>query len=100
MVYELYHHQRKYVYSFKNGEEIKFNVFSATLGYSREHVFIFSSSKTEDDFKTCIIETFRRLGGVTQTVLTDNMSAIISIKDGKQKVHTDINPKAIYLLIV
>lgn len=29
----------------ENGEKIEFNVFSATLGYSREHVFIYSSKK-------------------------------------------------------
>ena len=74
----------------KNGKEIKFNVFSATLGYSREHVFIYSTSKTEDDFKRCIIETFRRLGGVTHTVLTDNMSAIVSLNNGKRNIHIGI----------
>ena len=75
----------------KDGTGLNFNVFSATLGYSREHVFIYSSSKTEDDFKRCIIETFRRLGGVTRTVLTDNMSAVVSSHKGKRKVHPGIH---------
>lgn len=74
----------------KDGKEINFNVFSATLGYSREHVFIYSTSKTEENFKRCIIEVFRRLGGVTHTVLTDNMSAIVSLNEGKRNIHIGI----------
>lgn len=75
----------------KNGEEIIFNVFSATLGYSREHVFIYSLSKTTQDFIRCIIETFRRLGGTTQTILTDNMVAVVSVKGRQKKIHPLIN---------
>ena len=75
----------------KNGEEIIFNVFSATLGYSREHVLIYSSSKTTQDFIRCIIETFRRLGGTTQTILTDNMSAVVTVKGRQKKIHPQIN---------
>jgi len=68
----------------KNGDEIVFNVLSATLGYSREHVFIFSFGKTTEDYIRCMIEVFRRLGGVTEEVLTDNMSAVVTIKSGKK----------------
>lgn len=71
----------------KNGDEITFNVFSATLGYSREHVFIYSSTKTTQDFIRCIIETFRRLGGVTEKVLTDNMTAIVSVRDNNKRIY-------------
>lgn len=71
----------------ENGEKIEFNVFSATLGYSREHVFIYSSTKTTDDFIRCIIETFRRLGGVSEEVLTDNMSAIVDVKGKSKKIY-------------
>lgn len=78
----------------KNGDEITFNVFSATLGYSREHVFIYSPTKTTPDLIRCIIETFRRIGGVTETVLTDNMAALVSIKDGHKKV----NPQVLQLM--
>jgi len=67
-----------------DGSEIVFNIFSATLGYSREHVFVYSSSKTTDDFIRCLIEVFRRIGGITEKALTDNMSAIVSVK-GKNK---------------
>lgn len=68
----------------KTGELIEFNVFSATLGYSRYHIFIYSPHKTTDDFLRCIIEVLRKLGGVTDNVLTDNMSAVVSVKDGKR----------------
>ena len=33
-----------------DGQTISFNVFSATLGYSRLHVFVFTFTKTEYDF--------------------------------------------------
>lgn len=73
-----------------DGTLYEYNVFSATLGYSREHVFIYSIGKTEDDFIRCVIEVFRRLGGKTKILKTDNMSAIVSIKNGKRTVHKKI----------
>ena len=74
----------------KDGTEICFNVFSATLSYSREHIFIYSRGKTTSDFIRCMIETFRRLGGVSERVLTDNMSAVVSCRGSNKKVHTEI----------
>lgn len=74
----------------KNGKEIIFNVFSATLGYSRYHVFIYSSTKTTDDFIRCMIESFRRLGGVTDKVLTDNMTAIVNINGNQKHVYPKV----------
>ena len=74
----------------KDGTLVNFNVFSATLGYSREHVFLLSFTKTEEDFIRCTIETFRRLGGVTEIFKTDNMSAIVSVKGNKKTVHPRI----------
>lgn len=71
-------------------EVIEFNVFSATLGYSRNHVFIFSYHKTTDDLIRCLIETFKRLGGTTEKVFTDNMAAIVSLKGPNKKVHPRI----------
>lgn len=75
----------------KNGEVIEFNVFSATLAYSREHIFIFSYHKGLDDFKRCIIQSFYKLGGTTKKVLTDNMSAIVSIKEGKRNINPHVS---------
>lgn len=74
----------------KDGEEYHYNVFSATLGYSREHIFIYTIGKTEDDFIRCVIAVFKKLGGKTKVLKTDNMSAIVSIKDGKRVIHKRI----------
>lgn len=73
----------------KDGKEILFNVLSLTLGYSREHVFIYSPGKSLDDFLHSFIKAANKLGGVTDEFLTDNMSAIVSIKGRGKK----INPK-------
>lgn len=74
----------------RDGTLFEYNVFSSTLGYSREHTFIYSIGKTEDDFIRCVIETFRRLGGKTKILKTDNMSAIVSITGNKRNIHSRI----------
>lgn len=71
----------------KDGTLYEYNVFSATLGYSREHVFIYSRGKTSEDFMRCLLETFKRIGGKTKTVKTDNMSAVVSFQGGERKIH-------------
>lgn len=73
-----------------NGEIIEFNIFSATLGYSRFHQFIFSFGKGEDDFLRCLIEVLRRLGGKPKKIKTDNMTAIVSITGSNRKKHPRI----------
>lgn len=72
------------------GEILEFNLFSATLGFSRLHYFEFTESITENDFKRCLIHYFRKIGGMPKEVLTDNMSAIVNIKDGKRYIHPTI----------
>ena len=73
------------------GEIIKFNLFSATLGYSRMHYFEFSLSKTEEDFMRCLLHSFEYFGGKTKEVLTDNMSAIVSVDEhGNRNIHPRI----------
>lgn len=72
------------------GEIIKFNLFSATLGYSRFHYFECSEFKSESDFKRCLIHFFKKIGGTTKEVLTDNMSAIVNIKETKKQIHPSI----------
>ena len=67
----------------KNGEVFEFNIFSATLGASRLHVFLYSKFKTRIDVQRCLIETFEYIGGVTKEMLTDNMSSIVDTKTGK-----------------
>lgn len=70
-------------FTLTTGEVIEFNVFSATLGYSREHVFFYTKNKTRDDFLRCTIKAFRKLGGITETLLTDNAAAVVNHQTGK-----------------
>lgn len=76
-------------FTLENGQIIHFNVFSLTLGYSREHVFIYSSHKGTDDFLHCFIKAINKIGGICDEYLTDNMSAIVSCRGTNKK----INPK-------
>lgn len=64
----------------KHGEIFEFNIFSATLGASRLHVFIYSKFKTRIDVQRCLIETFKYIGGLPEELLTDNMSSIVNTK--------------------
>lgn len=66
----------------KDGGEIEFNVYTATLGFSRKHIFIFSKGKTEQDFISCTNKMLAAIGGSVREILTDNMSAIVSISGG------------------
>ena len=68
----------------KSGEVIEFNLFVATLGYSRYHFFIYSRSKTTEDYLRCQIEVLQRCGGIPKTIVTDNMSAIVSIRSNSR----------------
>lgn len=67
----------------KHGELFEFNIFSATLGASRLHVFLYSKFKTRIDVQRCLVETFEYIGGVTKEILTDNMSSIVNTNTGK-----------------
>ena len=67
----------------KNGEIFEFNIFSATLGASRMHVFIYSKFKTRVDVERCLVKTFEYIEGVPKEILTDNMSSIVDTKTGK-----------------
>lgn len=68
------------------GAEYRFNVFSATLGYSRRHLFRRSPTRTRDDLLACMHGVAVRLGGVPSEWLTDNMSAIAAIGgDGRRR---------------
>ena len=73
-----------------NGEIFQFNLFSATLGYSRFHYFEYTDFKTEVDFKRCMIHFFEKIGGLTKRILTDNMSAIVNVRDGNKTIHQSI----------
>lgn len=68
-----------------NGEVFEFNVFSAVLGYSRAHRFVYSRARTEDDLLACLLATFTRFGGVPEEAVTDNMSALVTFSGGKRR---------------
>jgi len=63
---------------YKNGEEIKFYIFSATLCASRLHCYVYSKFMTIEEVERCLIEGFNMIGGVPEECLTDNMSSIIN----------------------
>ena len=60
------------------GIVFNFNVFSAELCYSRMHYFCYSPSKTREDVFRSLIKSLKFFGGVTEKVLTDNMSSIVN----------------------
>ncbi len=64
------------------GVPITFHIYTATLCYSRLHLFIYSKTKATEDFIRCTIETLRKLGGIPKHILTDNMTAVVSIRNG------------------
>ncbi len=68
----------------RNGELFEFNVFAATLCWSRRHVFIYSRGKGTDDLVRCMYLTIARLGGVPAEWLTDNMSALVVVQGGRR----------------
>ena len=74
----------------KDGTEVTFNVFSLTLSYSREHVFVYSPGKGLDDFLHSFIKAINRVGGVCDEYLTDNMSSIVSAKGNRRRINSKV----------
>ena len=74
----------------KYGEVLEFNLFSATLGYSRLHYFEYTEFKQESDFKRCLVHYFKKIGGLPKEVLTDNMAAIVNVTSEKKNIHPSI----------
>lgn len=74
----------------KHGVVFIFNLFVATLGFSRMHYFIYSRTKTEVDFLRCLIEVFYKMGGKPLKVLTDNMSSIVTLRGKSKHKHAKI----------
>lgn len=61
-------------------ETFKFYVFSATLGASRLHKFVYSKLITREDVQNSLIVTFKSIGGIPEECLTDNMTSIVNYK--------------------
>ncbi|MFR3311238.1 IS21 family transposase [Collinsella stercoris] len=68
----------------RDGELFEFDVFAATLGHSRRHIFIRSGTRTTDDLVRCMYATIARLGGAPREWVTDNMSALVAVKGGRR----------------
>lgn len=69
----------------KTGEKIEFNVFSATLSWSRYHLFVYSTGKGTEDFIRCLIAVLKELGAMPREIVTDNMAAIVSCRGNTRK---------------
>lgn len=76
----------------KYGEIFEFNIFSTTLSWSRLHIFVYSVNKTRFDVERCLIHVFNYIGGVTESVLTDNMKSVVDIVTVNDKTVKKINP--------
>lgn len=63
---------------------------TATLGYSREHIFVYTKGKITEDFLRCIIDILYQLRGAPEHILTDNMTAVVSITNGSKRKHQKI----------
>ena len=62
----------------RNGQEIKFYVFSATLCASRMHTYEITEFMTREIVQICLINCFKKLDGLPDAILTDNMSSIVN----------------------
>ena len=77
----------------KHGELYEFNIFSATLSWSRLHIFVYSINKTRADVERCLIHVFKYIGGIPKELLTDNMKSVVDIMIKEGKTIKRINPE-------
>ena len=77
----------------KHGELFEFNIFAATLGWSRLHIFVYSVNKTRSDVERCLIHVFKYINGVPQELLTDNMKSVVDLITKEGKTKKSINPE-------
>ena len=76
--------------AFADGTKFAFNLFSATLGFSRLHYFELAERKNEATFKRCFCHLLRWMGGRTREMLTDNMSALVTVLKAGRRVHPSV----------
>ena len=65
----------------RSGQEIKFYVFSATLCASRMHTYEITEFMTREIVQICLINCFKKLDGLPDAILTDNMSSIVNYSE-------------------
>ncbi len=69
----------------RHGEAFEFNVFTATLGFSRLHKFVYSPGRGTDELLACWLATIRSLGGVPGEWVSDNMAALVTCSGGARR---------------
>lgn len=72
----------------KDGTLLTFNLWNATLGFSRKHFYKVTETIAEKDVRNCLIECIIYFGGIPKKLLTDNMSAIVAIRGNSKYVHS------------
>ncbi len=69
----------------RRGRRWDFDVFTATLSWSRPHVLAHSTSKAADALPGCLVEAPELIGGVPEECLTDNTSAPVTVSGGRRR---------------
>ena len=65
------------IYETKDGEQVEINVAVLVLSYSRMRFFYMSISKSQAILISFLTETFEKMGGVPEELVTDNMKTIM-----------------------
>ncbi|KLO22536.1 integrase [Marinitoga sp. 1155] len=71
----------------RSGEEFEINVFNYKLGYSRYCYFELRETKTQQDVFECLINAFKKTGGVPQEILFDNMRTVVDITEKGRRIN-------------
>jgi len=74
----------------ENGKRKRTHLFRAVLGHSRKGYSEATWRQTTEAFIRCLENTFRDLGGVTRTVVIDNLRAAVTCADW---FDPELNPK-------
>ena len=62
---------------FGNWQEQRLDAFVLTLSYSRMRYVEFTQRQDTETLLSCLVHAFHYLGGVTESILTDNMKTVV-----------------------
>ena len=65
------------LYETSDGEQVEINVAVLVLSYSRMRFFYMSISKSQAVLFSFLTETFEKMGGVPEELITDNMKTVM-----------------------
>lgn len=65
------------LYETSDGEQVEINVAVLVLGHSRMRFFYMSISKSQAVLFSFLTETFEKMGGVPEELVTDNMKTVM-----------------------